>query len=163
MYDLGANTGWVNVGTDHDTAVFAAESLRRWWRGAGAQAYPNATRLLITADAGGSNSYRSRVFKAELAALAAETGLVITVCHFPPGTSKWSRGRDRPHGRPPARILTCGTTASGSCLRFWLRSARSGRDASHGLAGATELRTCPCASGYPTAWLRRLSVPASAG
>ena len=145
IYDLTANTGWVNVGTDHDTAVFAAESLRRWWRGAGAQAYPNTTRLLITADAGGSNSYRSRVFKAELAALAAETGLVITVCHFPPGTSKWSRGRDRPHGRPPARIPTCGTTASGSCLRFWLRSARSGRDASHGLAGATELRICPSA------------------
>jgi hypothetical protein len=91
IYDLTANTGWVNVGTDHDTAVFAAESLRRWWRGAGAQAYPNATRLLITADAGGSNSYRSRVFKAELAALAAETGLVITVCHFPPGTSKWNK------------------------------------------------------------------------
>ena len=91
IYDLTANTGWVNVGTDHDTAVFAVESLRRWWRGAGAQAYPNATQLLITADAGGSNSYRSRVFKAELAALAADTGLVITVCHFPPGTSKWNK------------------------------------------------------------------------
>jgi transposase len=145
IYDIAANAGWVNVGTDHDTAVFAVESLRRWWRGAGTATYPNATRLLITADAGGSNSPRSRVFKAELAALAADTGLDITVCHFPPGTSKWSRGRDRPHGRPPARIPTCGTTASGSCLRFWLRSARSGRDASHGLAGATELRICPSA------------------
>ena len=91
IYDLTANTGWVNVGTDHDTAVFAVESLRRWWRGAGAQAYPNATQLLITADAGGSNSPRSRVFKAELAALAADTGLDITVCHFPPGTSKWNK------------------------------------------------------------------------
>jgi hypothetical protein len=91
IYDLGANTGWVNVGTDHDTAVFAAESLRRWWRGAGAATYPNATKLLITADAGGSNSYRSRVFKAELATLATDTGLVITVCHFPPGTSKWNK------------------------------------------------------------------------
>jgi Rhodopirellula transposase. len=70
VYDLAANTGWVNVGIDHDTAVFAVESIRRWWRGAGADGYPNATRLLITADAGGSNSHRSRVFKAELAALA---------------------------------------------------------------------------------------------
>ena len=91
VYDLTANTGWVNVGTDHDTAVFAVESVRRWWRGAGAQAYPNATQLLITADAGGSNSPRSRVFKAELAALATDTGLDITVCHFPPGTSKWNK------------------------------------------------------------------------
>ena len=91
IYDLTANTGWVNVGTDHDTAVFAVESLRRWWRGAGAVTYPDATKLLITADAGGSNSPRSRVFKAELAALAADTGLDITVCHFPPGTSKWNK------------------------------------------------------------------------
>jgi hypothetical protein len=91
IYDLAANTGWVNVGADHDTAVFAVESLRRWWHGAGAATYPTATRLLITADAGGSNSYRSRVFKAELTTLAADTGLVITVCHFPPGTSKWNK------------------------------------------------------------------------
>jgi hypothetical protein len=91
VYDLSANTGWVNVGTDHDTAVFAVESLRRWWHGAGATTYPTATRLLITADAGGSNNPRSRVFKAELAGLAAETGLAITVCHFPPGTSKWNK------------------------------------------------------------------------
>ena len=91
IYDLAANTGWVNVGTDHDTATFAVESVRRWWRGAGAAAYPGADKLLITADAGGSNSYRSRVFKAELAGLATDTGLVITVCHFPPGTSKWNK------------------------------------------------------------------------
>jgi Rhodopirellula transposase DDE domain len=91
IYDLAANTGWVNVGIDHDTAAFAVESLRRWWRGDGAATYPGATRLLITADAGGSNGHRSRVWKAELAALAAETGLVITVCHFPPGTSKWNK------------------------------------------------------------------------
>lgn len=91
IYDLAANAGWVNVGTDHDTATFAVESLRRWWHGAGADTYPDATQLLITADAGGSNSHRSRVFKAELAALATQTGLVITVCHFPPGTSKWNK------------------------------------------------------------------------
>ena len=145
VYDLAANTGWVSVGTDHDTAAFAVNTIRSWWNTTGSPTYPGASRLLITADGGGSNGYRTRLWKTELAQLAAETGLTITVCHLPPGTSKWSRGRDRPHGRPPARIPTCGTTASGSCLRFWLRSARSGRDASHGLAGATELRICPSA------------------
>jgi hypothetical protein len=145
VYDLAANTGWVSVGTDHDTAAFAVNTIRSWWNTTGSPTYPGASRLLITADGGGSNGYRTRLWKTELAQLAAETGLTITVCHLPPGTSKWSRGRDRPHGRPPARIPTCGTTASGSCLRFWLRSARSGRGASHGLAGATELRICPSA------------------
>lgn len=91
IYDLTANTGWVNVGVDHDTAVFAVESLRRWWRAQGQRTYPDATRLLITADAGGSNSHRSRAWKAGLADLAVETGLAITVCHFPPGTSKWNK------------------------------------------------------------------------
>ena len=81
----------VSVGTDHDTAAFAVESIRRWWNGAGRAAYPGARRLLITADAGGSNSYRTRVWKAELAALALQAGLAVTVCHFPPGTSKWNR------------------------------------------------------------------------
>jgi hypothetical protein len=90
IYDLAANTGWVNVGTDADTAVFAVESVRRWWAGAGRSAYPGAARMLITADAGGSNGYRTRAWKAGLAALAAETGLGITCCHFPPGTSKWN-------------------------------------------------------------------------
>src|SRR5262245_29398658 len=91
IYDITRDTGWVNVGTDHDTSVFAVESIRRWWRARGRDDYPGAARLLITADAGGSNSYRYRVWKSELAALAAETGLVITVCHFPPGTSKWNK------------------------------------------------------------------------
>jgi hypothetical protein len=90
IYDLAANTGWVNVGTDHDTAAFAVESIRRWWKAAGRGDYPRARRLLITADAGGSNGYRTRAWKAELAALTVETGLEITVCHFPPGTSKWN-------------------------------------------------------------------------
>jgi hypothetical protein len=76
--DLAANTGWVNVGTDHDTAAFAVESIRRWWTGAGQAAYPGARRLLVTADAGGSNGYRTRAWKAELAALAAQAGLEIT-------------------------------------------------------------------------------------
>jgi hypothetical protein len=91
VYDVTANAGWVNVGTDHDTAAFAVESIRRWWNARGSQDYPDARRLLITADAGGSNGYRTRAWKAGLAALAAETGLEITCCHFPPGTSKWNK------------------------------------------------------------------------
>jgi hypothetical protein len=91
IYDLAADTGWVNVGTDHDTAAFAVASIRRWWQAAGQDEYPQATRLMITADAGGSNGYRTRAWKTELAAFAAETGLAITVCHFPPGTSKWNK------------------------------------------------------------------------
>jgi len=91
VYDVAANAGWVNVGTDHDTAAFAMESIRRWWNAVGRGDYPHARRLLITADAGGSNGYRARAWKTELAALAAETGLEITVCHFPPGTSKWNK------------------------------------------------------------------------
>jgi transposase len=91
IYDLAADTGWVNVGVDHDTSAFAVASIRRWWRARGRADYPHATRLLITADAGGSNSYRYRAWKAELADLASETGLAITVCHFPPGTSKWNK------------------------------------------------------------------------
>jgi hypothetical protein len=91
IYDLAADSGWVNVGVDHDTSAFAVASIRRWWAARGAGDYPGASRLLITADAGGSNSYRYRLWKAELAALATETGLTITVCHFPPGTSKWNK------------------------------------------------------------------------
>jgi Rhodopirellula transposase DDE domain len=86
IYDVAADTGWVNVGTDGNTAAFAVESVRRWWQAAGQAGYPRARRLLITADAGGSNSYRTRAWKAGLAALASETGLEITCCHFPPGT-----------------------------------------------------------------------------
>jgi transposase len=91
IYDLAANAGWVNVGTDRNTAEFAVESIRRWWKARGSADYPAARRLLITADAGGSNGYRTRAWKAGLAQLAAETGLEITCCHFPPGTSKWNK------------------------------------------------------------------------
>ncbi|THA30413.1 ISAzo13 family transposase [Streptomyces sp. A1277] len=91
IYDMTANTGWVNIGTDHNTAAFAAASIRRWWQERGRHDYPAASRLLITADAGGSNSYRYRLWKAELAAFAADAGLTVTVCHFPPGTSKWNK------------------------------------------------------------------------
>ena len=91
IYDLATDAGWVNVGTDHDTAAFAVESIRRWWNDAGRGCYPDARRLLITADSGGSNSTRTRAWKHELAALALQTGLEITACHFPPGTSKWNK------------------------------------------------------------------------
>jgi transposase len=91
IYDLGRNSGWVSVGMDHDTAEFAVETIRRWWRTMGRPAYPQATRLLITADAGGSNGSRLRLWKVELQQLADETGLRIAVCHFPPGTSKWNK------------------------------------------------------------------------
>jgi transposase len=91
VYDPTLNIGWVNVGTDHDTSQFAVESIRRWWRSMGATCYPEAQRLLITADGGGSNGSRVRLWKRELQALATELGLAITVCHFPPGTSKWNQ------------------------------------------------------------------------
>jgi hypothetical protein len=91
VYDVGANAGFVNVGTDHNTAALAVESVRRWWTMIGAGAYPGAGRLLVTCDAGGSSGWKNRSWKTGLAQLAAETGLEITVCHFPPGTSKWNK------------------------------------------------------------------------
>ena len=103
VYDISADAGWVSVGTDHDTAAFAVESVRRWWKAAGRGDYPQARRLLITADAGGSNGYRTRAWKAELAALAVETGLEITCCHFPPGTA-------------PAFSVSTASSASGESL-----------------------------------------------
>lgn len=91
VLDVGANAGFVSVGADGDTAAFAVETLRRWWAKVGQPAYPHAQRLLVCADAGGSNGYRVRLWKVQLGRLAADTGLAITVCHFPPGTSKWNR------------------------------------------------------------------------
>jgi hypothetical protein len=131
VYDITGNTGWVSVGTDHDTAAFAVESVRRWWKAAGSSDYPVARRLLITADAGGSNGYRTRAWKAELAALAVETGLEITCCHFPPGTSKWNKVEHRLfsaitmnwRGRPLAshevivQTIAATTTATGLRVR----------------------------------------------
>jgi hypothetical protein len=95
VYDMAADEGFVVVGDDHDTAEFAVSTIGRWWDMVGSVVYPKATKLLITADAGGSNSYRSRLWKVELAKLAERTGLAITVCHFPPGTSKWNRVEHR--------------------------------------------------------------------
>ena len=91
VYDVGNDEGWVSVGDSADTAEFAVESIRRWWNSLGRTRFPHATRLMITADAGGSNGYRIRAWKWHLARLAAETGLDITVCHYPPGTSKWNK------------------------------------------------------------------------
>ena len=127
IYDLGANTGWVSVGTDHDTSAFAAATLRRWWRAGGSARYPGARRLLICADSGGSNAARARAWKVELARLAAETGLEITCCHYPPGTSKWNkvehrlfaqitrnwRGRPLTSHQTVVELISATTTATG--------------------------------------------------
>jgi len=95
VYDIGKNMGWVNVGMDHDTASFAVASIRRWWFAMGQEIYPRATDVLICADCGGSNGYRVRLWKIELQDFASETGLRVTICHFPPGTSKWNKVEHR--------------------------------------------------------------------
>lgn len=128
VYDVAADTGWVAVGTDHDTAEFAVNTIRSWWAATGRYSYPEASRLLITADGGGSNGYRTRLWKTELAQLATETGLAITVCHLPPGTSKWNKIEHRLfsrisinwRGRPLSshevivNTINAATTASGA-------------------------------------------------
>jgi hypothetical protein len=91
VYDVTRNAGWVSVGVDHDTSAFAVQSIRRWWESMGREAYPTARKLLITADSGGSNGARVRLWKLELQKLADETGLEISICHLPPGTSKWNK------------------------------------------------------------------------
>jgi hypothetical protein len=91
VYDVANNIGWVSVGTDHDTAAFAVNTIATWWQQVGNRLHPNASRVLICADGGGSNGYRTRLWKTEIAALAQSTGLTITVCHLPPGTSKWNK------------------------------------------------------------------------
>ena len=91
VYDLATNSGWVSVGVDHDTSTFAVETIRRWWRSLGSQLYPQAKRLLITADGGGSNGSRVRLWKVELQNLVEDLGIPVAVSHFPPGTSKWNK------------------------------------------------------------------------
>ena len=146
VYDLTADAGWVSVGTDHGTAAFAVESVRRWWTAAGSSDYPQARRLLITADAGGSNGYRTRAWKAGLAGLARETGLEITCCHFPPGTQcrcltdrkitlrKWACGSGPGPGAVigpgqgrywPSVLVRVTAKPSAWICRMWLRSLRS--------------------------------------
>ncbi|MGH9205593.1 MAG: ISAzo13 family transposase [Acidimicrobiales bacterium] len=127
VYDVLRNTGFVNVGQDHDTAAFAVESIRRWWRHHGQDVYPTARELLIVADGGGSNSARGRLWKKELQGLAIETGLTVRVCHLPPGTSKWNkiehklfsyisinwRARPLTSMETVIELISCTTTAGG--------------------------------------------------
>jgi hypothetical protein len=136
VYDLAANAGWVGVGIDHDTAAFAVATIRRWWEQTGRPRYPQAQRLLITADGGGSNGSRTRLWKRELQELADETGLAITVCHFPPGTSKWNKIEHRLfafisqnwRGRPLVSyavilsLIASTTTAAGLTMESYLDS-----------------------------------------
>jgi hypothetical protein len=131
VYDVQNDEGWVSVGDSADTASFAVEAIRRWWYSMGRERFPAAQRLLITADAGGSNGYRLKLWKLELAALAKETGLDITVCHYPPGTSKWNkiehrmfsfismnwRGRPLVSYRTIIELIAATTTASGLAIR----------------------------------------------
>jgi hypothetical protein len=138
VYDLTANEGWVSVGTDHDTARFAAQTIGKWWREMGRIRYPNATELLVTADGGGSNSSRCRLWKIALQELADATGLVLNVCHFPPGTSKWNKIEHRLfchvtqnwRGRPLTshdlivKLIGSTTTRSGLKVRAALDTAR---------------------------------------
>src|SRR3954451_9016141 len=155
VYDLTADAGWVNVGVDHDTSAFAVASIRRWWQARGATDYPSAHRLLITADAGGSNSYRYRLWKAELAALAAETGLTITVCHFPPGTSKWNKIEHRLfsqitmnwRGRPLTSHQVVVATIASTRTRTGLR-----------VEAALDTGSYPLGVAVPVGELRRLPI-----
>ena len=129
VYDIANNNGWVSVGTDHDTPEFAVATIRRWWQLMGRHAYPEAKSLLITADAGGSNGYRVRLWKSELQRLANETKLEINVCHFPPGTSKWNKiehrmfchitqnWRGRPLVSEQTVVQLIGSTATSAGLR----------------------------------------------
>jgi hypothetical protein len=134
VYDITNNTGWVNVGIDHDTAEFAVESIRRWWREMGAEVYPNAHRLLITADCGGSNGNRVRLWRRELQKLVDELNLTIQVCHLPPGTSKWNkiehcmfchitanwRGRPLISRQVVVNLIGNTTTGEGLCIKVAL-------------------------------------------
>ena len=133
VYDIASDQGWVNVGIDHDTAQFAVNSIRSWWEHLGQPRYPNATQLQITADCGGSNGNRVRLWKVELQKLADETGLEIAVCHFPPGTSKWNRIEHRLfsfitmnwRGKPLVSLETIinliGTTTTSTGLEVYAR------------------------------------------
>jgi hypothetical protein len=129
VYDIGQNQGWVSVGIDHDTAEFAVDSILSWWKHMGHKTYPKATELLIMADAGGSNSSRSRLWKIGLQRLADLTGLHIHVCHFPPGTSKWNKIEHRMfsfitknwRGRPLCSYATIVNLIGGTKTRTGLR------------------------------------------
>jgi len=138
VYDISNNVGWVSVGTDHDTAAFAVNAIRHWWRAMGKQSYTRATRLMVTADGGGSNGYRVRLWKVELQKLADELKLPITVCHLPPGTSKWNkvehrlfsfitinwRGKPLRSYRTIVQLIAATTTDTGLKVRALLDEAK---------------------------------------
>jgi len=139
VYDVMRNEGWVSVGVNHDTAEFAVESIRRWWKRMGRPAYPNATELLITADAGGSNGPRTRLWKTELQRFADETGLVLRISHYPPGTSKWNKIEHRMfchitqnwRGRPLESIETVVNLIGATTTKAGLRIRAELDDASY--------------------------------
>ena len=138
VYDITNNVGWVSVGTDHDTAAFAVNTIRHWWRAMGKESYAHATRLMVTADGGGSNGYRVRLWKVELQKLATELKLPITVCHMPPGTSKWNkiehrlfsfitinwRGKPLRSYRTIVQLIAATTTDAGLKVRALLDEAK---------------------------------------
>ena len=138
VYDVAANAGWVSVGIDHDTAAFAVDSIRTWWEWVGKARYGKAKRLLITAEGGGSNGSRVRLWKLELQRLADETGLTLSVCHFPPGTSKWNKIEHRLfsfisqnwRGKPLVSyavildLIAATTTAAGLSVTSYLDTSR---------------------------------------
>ncbi len=138
VYDVARNEGWVNVGINHDTSEFAVESLRRWWRRMGRHAYPDATRLLVTADGGGSNGYRTRLWKLELQRFSDESGLSVTVAHYPPGTSKWNKIEHRMfchitqnwRGRPLESVATIVSLIGSTTTKAGLR-IKAGLDKNH--------------------------------
>ena len=124
VYDIGANSGWVSLGIDHDTAAFAVNAIRSWWQEMGQPRYPQATRLVITADSGGSNSTRNRLWKTELQHFADETGLTLMLRHLPPGTSKWNRIEHRLLAtKSSSNLITCTRTQTGLVVRCRLDEA----------------------------------------
>jgi transposase len=177
VYDIGRNEAWVSVGTDHDTAAFAVESIRRWWLSMGQPLYPAAKRLLITADAGGSNGYHVRLWKLELQKLADETGLELAVCHLPPGTSKWNkiehrlfsaisqnwRGKPLTSHEVVVNLIGATTTAKGLKVRSALDSTAypAGRTVSDRELDSLYLRRDPFHGDWNYSLLPRSALPSS--
>jgi transposase len=175
VYDLAQNEAWVSVGTDHDTAAFAVESIRRWWTTMGAPLYPGATRLLVTADCGGSNGYRTRLWKRELQKLADETGMEIAVHHLPPGTSKWNkiehrlfsaitqswRGKPLVSHEAIVKLIAATTTRTGLKVRSGLdtNAYPKGVTVSDAEMGTLYIRTDPFHGEWNYTLLPRLMLP----
>ena len=158
VYDVAAHEAWVSVGTDHDSAAFAVQSIRRWWATMGRELYPDATRLLVTADAGGSNGARLRLWKLELQKLADETGMEIAVCHFPPGTSKWNKIEHRLFS---ARSARTGGASRWSATRSSSSSSPRRRRGPACASGARSTRTPtrPVSASRTPTWTPSISGP----